>query len=211
MKYNQSLIKSKEKIAKIFKDKKSKKNENERIPPGQYQTEKFPVLDLGIKPNFDSKTYKLKVSGLIEKEIEFTYDQILKMPSIELTEDFHCVTHWSKLDVKWKGVSFKEFLKIIKVKPNWKYLIQYGMDGYSTNVPREDLEKENVILAYELDGQPIPQEHGWPLRIIIPHLYGWKSSKFLNALKFVEKDEPGFWETRGYNNHGDIWKEERYG
>ncbi len=210
MSFNESLIKSKEKIARLFKDKKSKKNENERIPPGQHLTEKFPVLDLGIQPDFDPKTYKLKVSGLVEKEIEFTYDKILKMPSKEINEDYSCVTHWSKLDVKWKGVPFKEFLKIVKPKENWKYLIQYGMDGYSTNVPREDLEKENVIIAYELEGKPIPREHGWPIRIIIPQLYGWKSSKFLNALKFVDKDEPGFWEVRGYHNHGNIWDEERY-
>ncbi len=207
---NEKYIEAKEKLANLFRNKKHSENVNKRLPPGQYLTEKFPVLDLGVKPEFDKAKWSLKVYGLIEKELSFTYNKILKMPATNLTEDFHCVTSWSKFDVKWKGVSFKDFVKIVKPKDNWKYLIQYGTDGYSTNVPREDLEKNNVIIAYELEGKPISQEHGWPMRMIIPQLYAWKGSKFLNALKFVDKDEPGFWEVRGYNNHGDIWKEERY-
>ena len=209
-KLNTQFIKSKEKIAKIFKDKHSPENKDKRLTPGQYLTEKFPVLDLGIKPEFDKTKWRLRVYGLVEKELSFTYDEILKMPTTNLTEDLHCVTSWSKFDVKWKGVSFKDFIKIVKPKANWKFLIQEGMDGYTTNVSREDLEKDNVIIAYELEGKPILQEHGWPMRMIIPQLYAWKGSKFLKGLKFVEKDEPGFWEVRGYNNHGDIWKEERY-
>ncbi len=121
-----------------------------------------------------------------------------------------CVTHWTKLGVQWKGISLFDFEKIAKPKPEWKHLIQYSADGYSSNVPREDLERDNVLLAYELEGKPIPREHGWPVRLIIPHLYGWKGAKFVNALEFSATDKPGFWETRGYHNHGDAFAEERY-
>lgn len=127
-----------------------------------------------------------------------------------MTADFHCVTRWSKLDVKWKGVNWKYFLKIVKPDDNWKFIIQESADGYTTNVAREELEKSDVLLAYDLDGKPLPKEHGWPLRMIIPHLYGWKGAKFLKAIKFTDKDEPGFWEVKGYHNKGDAWKEERY-
>ncbi len=211
MDYNEVFIESKKRIAELFKDKKSEQNLDLRIPPGQHLTENFPVLDLGIKPDFDKDIWRLQVSGLVEKEVKFTYSELLKMPAVKLTADYHCVTHWSKLDVEWKGISFKEFIKYVHPKKNWKFLIQFGADGYSTNVAREDLEKEHVLLAYALDGKALTKEHGWPLRIIIPHLYGWKGSKFLNGLKFTAKDEPGFWEVRGYHNRGEVTKEERYG
>lgn len=210
MDYNEAFIKGKEKIARVFKDRKHEQGTDQRVPPGQTLTQGFPVLDLGVKPNFDSDTWRLHVYGLVEKEQHFTYNDLLTMPSTSLTADFHCVTRWSKLDVKWKGVLFKDFVALVKPKEAWKCLIQEGMDGYTTNVPRKDLECDNVLLAYELDGKPIPREHGWPLRMIIPHLYGWKGSKFLNGLKFTDNDEPGFWEVRGYHNHGDVLKEERY-
>ena len=209
MDYNKAYITSKETLARVFKHKKSEQGDK-RIPAGQTVTDKFPVLDLGVKPDFNKETWRLAVYGLVEKEQQFTYDNILTMPAISITADFHCVTSWSKLDVQWKGVAFGDFVKMVKPNNSWKFLIQKSMDGYTTNVPREDVEKENVILAYLLDGKPIPREHGWPLRMIIPHLYAWKGAKFLKALKFVDKDEPGFWEVRGYHNHGDAWKEERY-
>lgn len=209
MKYNESFIKAKETVARLFREKKENDKGSSRRPPGQIITKAFPILDLGIKPDFDQKTWRLKVHGLA-KEKEFTYADILKMPSTFLTADLHCVTHWSKLDVKWKGVSFKDFIKIVKPKDTWKFLIQESADGYTTNIPREDLEQKNVLLAYELESNQLPREHGWPLRMIIPHLYAWKGAKFLKALKFSDKDEPGFWEVRGYHNHGDAWKQERY-
>lgn len=210
MSYNESFIKAKETVANLFKEKKEQDRGDRRRPPGQVITKAFPVLDLGVKPDFDAKTWKLKVYGLV-KEREFTYGDILKMPSTSLSADFSCVTHWTKLDVKWKGILFKDIVKLVKPNDNWGFLIQESSDGYTTNVPREDLEQKNVLLAYELEGKPIPQEHGWPLRLIIPHLYAWKGAKFLKALKFTDKDEPGFWEVRGYHNHGDVWRSERYG
>ncbi len=208
MPLNLSFIKAKEQKAKRGEEKHTANSA--RLPAGQTLTTRFPVLDLGIKPDFDKTSWKLHVYGLAQEKY-FTYEDILNMPATSLSADFHCVTHWSKFDVKWKGILFKDFLKIVQPKENWKFLIQEGLDGYTTNVPREELEAENVLLAYELEGQPLPAERGWPLRMIIPQLYAWKGSKFLKGLKFVEKDEPGFWEVRGYHNHADAFKEERYG
>ncbi|MEK6812616.1 MAG: sulfite oxidase-like oxidoreductase [Nanoarchaeota archaeon] len=207
-KYNQAYIKGKEIAVKLHK--LSGEQAKGRIPPGQTVTQGFPILDLGIQPEVDLQKYRLHIYGLVEQERLLTWEQLMKMPKKEFTEDLHCVTRWSKLDVKWKGIPFKEFLKIVKPKKNWKFLIQEGLDGYTTNVSREDVEHKNVFLAYVLKGKPIPKEHGGPMRLIIPHLYGWKGSKFLSGLKFVEKDEQGFWEVRSYHNHGDAFKEERY-
>ena len=203
--YNENYIKAKEILAKR---KSASHDQNEaRTPPGQVITQRFPILDLGIKPVFDPKTWRLRVYGLVVERF-FSYEEILNMPRTEFTEDFHCVTRWSKQDVKWAGVLFSEFIKIIKPREEWKFLIQEGMEGYTANVSREDLS--NALLAYELEGKPLPTEHGAPLRIIIPHLYAWKGSKFLKGLKFTDKDEPGFWEVRGYHSRGNAWKEERY-
>src|SRR3989338_5356952 len=205
--FNKAYVKAKEIAVRLHKI--SGKSAVGRLPPGQTLTKGFPVLDLGVHPSFNSDTYRLQVYGLAPERL-FTYDQLLKMPSQEFSEDFHCVTHWSKFDVKWKGIPFKEFLKIVKPDNRWQFLIQEGLDRYATNVTRADVERDNVFLVYELEGKPLHIEHGGPLRLIIPHLYGWKGSKFLSSLKFVVRDEPGFWEVRGYHNHGDAMNEERY-
>lgn len=187
----------------------------DRLPPGQrllHDPDELPILDLGVTPAFDQNTYRFEVTGLVENPINWTYQDIIsKLTKTYLTADFHCVTKWSQYDVKWAGFKYLDLEKIIKPKNDAKFVIQYGLDGYTTNVPVEDLRHDNVIIAYELKGQPIPAEHGWPIRPIIPELYGWKGSKFLYKLDFVNQDQPGFWEVRGYHNHGDPWKEERYG
>ena len=182
----------------------------QRLPKGQHLVENFPILDLGFQPNFDSKIWKLKVYGEVANEKEFSYKELLSMPRSDILADFHCVTTWSKYDLKWSGVKFEDFLKIVKPKKDAKFVIFECEDGYTTNVPLEELKKGNVILAYELENKPITKEHGWPLRPIIPSLYGWKSAKFVNAIKFIVEDIPGYWEVRGYHNHGDPWKQERY-
>ena len=185
----------------------------DRLPPGQRllrDKNEFPVLDLGVQPNYDPATYKFEVTGLVENPVSYTMSEVLALPKTNLTADFHCVTRWTQYDIEWAGVKYLDLEKIIKPKAEAKFVIQLGLDDYSTNVPIQDLRHDNVLLAYELKGKPIPKEHGWPLRPIIPHLYGWKGSKFLYRLHFVEKDDPGFWEVRGYHNHGDPWKEERY-
>ncbi len=181
-----------------------------RLPMGQHLVQNFPVLDLGFQPDFNEKTWQLKVYGEVKEPKTFSYSELLKLPKSYLTSDFHCVTSWSRFDVKWAGVKFLDLLKIVKPLDRAKFVVFECADDYTTNVHLDELKKDNVIIAYELEGKPVPQEHGWPLRPIIPSLYGWKSAKFLRAIRFMEKDEAGYWEVRGYHNHGDPWKEERY-
>ncbi len=201
-------IEAKMHLLERFREQGKHKKISERLPPGQHLTPLFPVLDLGIQPEMDLKTWKLEITDN-KKELKLSLEDLKKITVKKYTEDFHCVTTWSKFDVKWTGIPFKKIIELVKPNNEWKFLIQYGRDGYSTNVPREDVEEENVFLAFELDGKPIPKEHGY-IRMIIPHLYAWKTSKFLYKLEFSEVDKPGFWEVRGYNNHGDAFKEERY-
>lgn len=216
---NLSNIKGKITTAKIFKSKglglgNKVSSSRDRLPPGQRllnDVNEFPILDLGVRPEFNNQTYIFKVFGEVENPIEYSFDELKNsFKKINRTLDFHCVTRWSKYDVNWGGISFKELLNVVKPKSNAKYLIQYGLDGYTTNVLLDELKNEDVLLAYELNGGDLPIEHGAPLRLIIPKLYAWKGSKFLTALEFSENDKPGFWETRGYHNHGDPWLEERY-
>ncbi|HLB51952.1 hypothetical protein A3F07_03215 [candidate division WWE3 bacterium RIFCSPHIGHO2_12_FULL_38_15] len=183
---------------------------HDRLPPGQYLTQQFPILDLGVRPPLELADFNLKLSGEIENPAVLDSRQFLSLPSQEIKRDFHCVTRWTKYDVTWKGVPFKEILSLAKPKAGVMHVIFESREGYSTNITMEEALKDDVIVAYELEGQPIHLMHGGPVRMIVPQLYGWKSAKFLNAIKFVVKDEPGFWEVRGYNNHADPWMEERY-
>ncbi|HLD04877.1 MAG TPA: molybdopterin-dependent oxidoreductase [Candidatus Nanoarchaeia archaeon] len=210
MDFDPRKVSAKEKLLELFRRKGKSEPHPGRVPPGQHLTQGFPVLDLGIQPEIDLDTWKLKITGLVKKPEEYSLNELKKLGAQEYTKDFHCVTMWSKLDVHWTGIPFKKILDRVQPLPEWKHLIQYGAEDYSTNVPREDVERDDIFLAFELDGKPIPKEHG-VIRLIIPHLYGWKASKFLIALEFSDKDKPGFWEVRGYHNHGDALKEERYG
>lgn len=213
-KINEAYIKAKELVAKkgseVNKSNSHLSAKETRLPPGQRQVQGFPVLDLGYQPIFFENKYRFEVTGLVKNPISLTWEEFNKLPKTELTTDFHCVTRWSKFDVKWGGVLMKDLLKIVKPLAEAKFVIQYGLDDYTTNVPIERLDQDNVLLAYELDGEPLPRGHGAPLRMIIPDLYGWKGSKFLYKLEFVAEDKPGFWEVKGYSNTGDPWKEERY-
>ena len=183
----------------------------DRLPPGQHLIdERFPVLDLGIQPDFDPDKWELNVQGEVSNPKVFSWQDLLNLPKFGLTADFHCVTRWTKYDVRWAGVRFVDLLEIVKPKKTAKYVISCSADSYKTNSLFDEMNRENVLLAYELEGSFLPREHGWPVRVIIPHLYAWKGAKFLNGLDFVAVDAPGFWETRGYNNHGDPWSEERY-
>jgi len=209
MKYDEKKIKAKDSLLRVFRRQGKHVQENARVPPGQHLTSGFPILDLGVKPEMNIGTWKLEITGLVEKPGEYSLEQLKKLGIQNYTKDFHCVTSWTKLDVKWTGIPMKKILELVKPGKKWKYLIQYGRDDYTTNVPREDVERDDCFLAFELDGKPIPREHGY-VRLIIPHLYAWKTSKFLFKLEFVSEDRKGFWEVRGYHNHGDAWKKERY-
>jgi DMSO/TMAO reductase YedYZ molybdopterin-dependent catalytic subunit len=216
-KLNEGYIKAKELVAKKFGAQQNHETFDEhvqkeinRLPPGQRLVTNFPVLDLGYQPMFFEKKYRFVVDGEVENPISLTWEEVKNLPKTELTSDFHCVTKWSKFDVKWGGVSMKDILALVKPKSDAKFVMQYGLDTYTTNVPLEALMKENVILAYELDGQPLPKEHGGPMRMIIPDLYAWKGSKFITRIEFLQKDKHGFWEDKGYSNTARPWNEERY-
>jgi DMSO/TMAO reductase YedYZ molybdopterin-dependent catalytic subunit len=182
----------------------------QRLPPGQYLTEKFPVLDLGVQPMFLPDKFRLTIDGAVDHSVSLSLDDLAALPSLELTADFHCVTHWSRYGLHWTGIPFETLVDLVAPRPDAAFVMQHGKDGYTTNNSLEELMHPDVILAYALDGKPIPREHGAPLRIITPHLYAWKGSKFLTRIEFLTSDMRGFWEQRGYHNHADPWTEERF-
>ena len=194
-------------INKGFQPKRETTN---RLPPGQYTTTSFPVLSLGPTPKVDLNAWKLEARGLVTTPLSWTWEAFLKLPMVTLTKDIHCVTRWSKFDTKWKGVSVDEIIKRAKVSSQATHLIAHSFDGYSTNIPLVDIREGKAIIAIAYEDKDIPADHGGPARLLIPHLYFWKSAKWLKALEFVDQDQPGFWEVRGYHNHGNAWNEERY-
>ena len=180
-----------------------------RVPPGQFLSNKFPVLTYGSTPKVDLDTWKFRVFGLVEQEVELTWDQFTKLTWTTVTADFHCVTQWSSLDNTWEGVTFPELMALAQPKPEAKFVMAHCFGGYTTNLPLE-VAMEEGLLAHKQDGEPLGEGHGWPLRLIIPSRYGWKSAKWLNGIELIAEDAPGFWEQRGYNNNADPWKEERF-
>lgn len=184
-----------------------------RLPPGQYLTEKFPVLHYGNVPSYKNveQTWDLKVWGEMEAPETFSFAQFRALPTVQVTMDIHCVTRWSKLDTTWEGVRFRDFLQHIPaLKPTAKYVLAHSEFGFTANVPLELLMEDDALLAYKYDGQELTPDHGYPLRLLVPKKYFWKSAKWLRSLEFLDKDRLGFWERYGYNNHADPWKEERY-
>ena len=181
-----------------------------RLPPGQSLTQKFPVLTYGPNPTFNPTTRDLRVFGEVEKEMKWSWEEFLKIPTVMVVCDIHCVTRWSKFDTRWEGVRFSDFIKLFGVKPTAKYVIAHCDYGYTTNTPFEVMMDDNVLLTYKYDGLPLEPDHGGPLRTLVPRLYFWKSAKFLRALEFSAVDKPGFWENAGYHNEADPWKEERF-
>lgn len=190
-----------------------------RIPPGQKETKGFPILDLGVQPIFNPAVWRFKVWGAVENPMEFSWEEWQRLPHVRQTSDFHCVTTWSKLDVQWGGVRFSDLAAMVMPRDNAHVIVQHGAEGYTTNTPLEEMMDSDVLIAdemvLELNGknngwQAIPVQRGGPLRMIVPKLYAWKGSKFLIGLRFQEKDEPGFWETNGYHNHADPWRNERH-
>ncbi len=181
----------------------------DRVPPGQFLSNKFPVLTYGSTPKVDLDTWKFRVFGLVEQEVELNWDQFTKLPWTTVTADFHCVTQWSSLDNTWEGVTFPELMALAQPKPEAKFVMAHCFGGYTTNLPLE-VAMEEGLLAHKQDGEPLGEGHGWPLRLIIPSRYGWKSAKWLNGIELIAEDAPGFWEQRGYNNNADPWKEERF-
>ncbi len=183
----------------------------ERRPPGQHVTEDFPVLDLGIQPNLSQAEWSLTVGGRVTNTIKWDWSALTAQPQVTLTNDIHCVTTWSRYDNEWKGVAMRTLLEQVKPLPSAKFLMLKSFDGYSTNVPLADVDRDEVLIAHTWQGKPLAKEHGGPVRLIVPHLYFWKSAKWLRHITFMDQDQPGYWEARGYHMRGDPWKEQRYG
>jgi DMSO/TMAO reductase YedYZ molybdopterin-dependent catalytic subunit len=194
----------------------------ERLPPGQALTQKFPVLHYGPVPEFDAMSWDFKVWGEVETPLRLTWDEFQKLPRTTLKMDIHCVTRWSKFDTVWEGVSVRTLLDLglVKIKPGASYVVQHAEYGFTANLPLEVVLAENFLMATAFDGQPITPDHGYPLRGVVGAIpenkdlftpYFWKGAKWLRGLEFLAEDRPGFWEQAGYHNNADIWKEERFG
>lgn len=181
-----------------------------RLPPGQSLTLKWPVLHYGSVPRFDPAKWDFRVWGLVEQPLRFTWDEFNKLPRTQRVSDFHCVTRWSRFDNQWQGVPFREILHLVKPKPEASHVLIHAEQGFTANVPLADLDRDEVLLATHHDGQPLTPDHGYPLRLIVPHLYAWKSVKWMRGLEFLEHDVPGFWEQNGYHMYGDPFKEQRF-
>jgi DMSO/TMAO reductase YedYZ molybdopterin-dependent catalytic subunit len=199
-----------EKLKRANPTRKPDQDPENRVPPGQYLTEKFPVLTHGPTPKVNPERWQFRVYGLVAEDVAWTYKEFLALPQIELTTDFHCVTRWSQLDNTWTGVSITELIKHIGIQRDSQYVMVHAYGGYTTNLPLVDLLSDDVIFAHSRNGEPLSAEHGWPLRLIVPKLYAWKSAKWINGLEFMALDRTGFWEGYGYHNHGDPWTEERF-
>ena len=182
-----------------------------KTPPGQIATAKFPVLTYGDTPTVSMADWRMRIWGEVEEEIEWTWEDLLRMPQTTLHADFHCVTTWSRFDDDWTGVFFKDLIQFLRPKPTAKYVMQYAYGGYTTNNSLDVMLNEDVILAHTLNGVPLAREHGGPLRVFTPRRYAWKGAKWVNGLEFMAKDRPEFWELNGYNTPADPWAEERFG
>ncbi len=181
-----------------------------RTPPGQSLTDKFPVLSYGPTPRFDPRKWDFRVFGEVEEPLLFSYEQFRALPQSRQLSDFHCVTTWSRLDNAWEGVKVRDLMKLVRLKPSARFAIVHCDGGYTTNLPLAEFDDDDVILAHRHDGRDLAPDHGFPLRLIVPRLYGWKSAKWVRSIEFAAQDRPGFWEVRGYHNHADPWTEERY-
>ncbi|CAN5892631.1 sulfite oxidase-like oxidoreductase [soil metagenome] len=192
-------------IGKFFK----KDPNNPRVPSGQSVTEGFPVLTYGPTPRVAAQDAEVRVFGLVEEKT-FSFRDLTALPQTKLTKDFHCVTHWSKLDVTWTGVLTTDLMAHLKPHDDATHVMFHCYGGYTTNLALEDFVAEGCMVVHTLEGEPIPTEHGGPLRTLIPHLYAWKSAKWLSGLEFMHGDKPGFWERNGYHMRGEPFAEERY-
>ena len=194
-------------LGKFFE--KPEAEESDRVPPGQYLAKGFPVLTYGETPEVSTEEWQLRVWGSVEPKT-LTWDDMMAFPQHEFTKDFHCVTRWSKLDVKWKGIKMTDFLAAIAIDPEATHVLQHCYGGYTTNVTLEDFAREDNFFAHTLFDKPLPPDHGGPMRTVIPQLYAWKSAKWINGLEFCNEEKLGFWEVNGYHSRGEPWAEERY-
>lgn len=184
-------------------------DQSDRTPPGQYLTKGFPVLTYGPTPPVSKDTWQLKVWGSATSKI-FTWDEMMALPQQEFTYDFHCVTRWSKLDATWRGIKVTDVMAQVELQPSASTVMLHCYGDYTTNLTLDDFVREDNFFAFEMAGEPLPPDHGGPMRVVVPHLYAWKSAKWINGLEFLDEEELGFWERNGYHRRGDPWNEERY-
>ena len=184
--------------------------EAERLPPGQHLVRDWPVLDLGRQPDIARDGWRLIIGGAVEAPGVWDWDVLQHQPQNSRVSDIHCVTSWSRYDNEWRGVSTHDLLDRVMPKAGASFVVLHGADGYTTNVTLADFASEDAILAHSWQGAPLSREHGGPVRLVIPHLYFWKSAKWIERIEFLDRDEPGFWEVNGYHNRGDPWLEQRY-
>jgi len=182
----------------------------ERLPPGQYLTDKWPVLHAGTVPQTDLATWDFRVFGEVEEPITLGYDELQALPQTEITVDIHCVTRWSRFDTSFRGVHWRELAKLARPKSSAHFVVAHAEQGFTSNVPLEALEDASSLIAWEADGAPLEPDHGWPLRLVVASRYFWKSAKWLRGMELLSTDQPGFWERYGYHNDADFMKEERY-
>ena len=183
---------------------------DQRIPRGQVETHRWPVLHAGSTPEVDIATWDLRFFGLVKSPVTLTWDQFQSLPKSTVLADMHCVTRWSKLNNNWEGVLVRDVMKLVEVDPSARFVVAHAEHGFTTNLPLDDFLGDDCLFAWSHDGEPLDPDHGWPLRLVIPRLYAWKSAKWLRGVEFLATDEPGFWEQNGYHNHGDPWKEQRF-
>lgn len=181
-----------------------------RLPPGQSLTLKWPVLHEGDIPRFDPRTWDFRITGLVERPVRYTWKEFSDLPMKEVVADMHCVTRWSRFDVRWVGVPFSEVMKRSGALPEAKFVMVHAEQDYTANVPLADLMRATTLFALRHNGEPLPSEHGYPLRLVVPHLYSWKSVKWVRGIEFMAADQPGFWEQNGYHMYGDPFKEQRF-
>jgi DMSO/TMAO reductase YedYZ molybdopterin-dependent catalytic subunit len=182
----------------------------ERVPPGQYVTEKWPVLTYGATPRIAPESWELRIFGLVESDLRLSWADLQALPRAEVTADFHCVTRFSTLDNRWGGVATRTLLERVRVGSEASHVLVHCYGGYTTNLPLEDFLSERALLADSWNGEPLPVEHGGPARLVVPHLYAWKSAKWVQGFELLDEDQRGFWEENGYHTYGDPWEEERF-
>ena len=195
-------------ISRGFQRRQAPEAPSDRVPPGQYVTRDFPVLSAGPTPRIGADAWRFEVIGLVDQPRSWSWEEFTSLPAEDVTVDIHCVTKWSKLDTTWKGVAIDTLLDGLGSKAPYAVAHSYG--GYTTNLPLADLTGGKAWVVYEYDGEPLDPEHGGPARLLVPHLYFWKSAKWVQALELRDADTPGFWEGYGYHNYGDPWREQRY-
>ncbi|MGR4928316.1 sulfite oxidase-like oxidoreductase [Bradyrhizobium sp. CAR08] len=206
------LTRTKEKWAREgrFLTGKITRPEDQRLPPGQHLTKDWPVLDLGVVPPVSRERWRLDVYGAIETPVFWTFAEFAAQKQARFTSDIHCVTTWSRYDNEWEGLATRELLAACQPREDARFVVLHSHDGYTTNLALDDFAAEDALLAHSWSGEPLSAEHGGPVRLVVPHLYFWKSAKWVQSIEFLTEDAPGFWEVRGYHNRGDPWAEQRY-